>query len=77
MRGRIVGPARKIHIPAFFPEGDTSSPGDSEWRSLQKYAHILFVANGNKPCPAFPEGSEPLVGDSEIRLYQKLDALKA
>lgn len=62
-------------MPSYFPEGDTTQPGDDELRSLHKQASLLFATYGNKPCPQFPEGSEPLVGDDEARLLQKINAL--
>lgn len=70
-------PAPSHFMPSFFPENDTVSPGDDKWRVLQKWAHLLFVANGNRPCPMFPEGSEPLVGDNEHRLQMKINALRS
>lgn len=63
-------------MPSYFPEGNSPMPGDNEWRLLQKWAHLLFLANGNRPLPQFPEGSEPLVGDNEHRLIIKINALR-
>jgi len=62
-------------MPAYFPENDTVSSGDDKWRVTQKWAHLLYLAVGNKPCPMFPEGSEPLVGDDQQRLKMKINAM--
>jgi hypothetical protein len=63
-------------VPAYFPEGNTPVPDDTEWRSLQKWAHLLFLDVGSVGCAFYPEGSEPLVGDNEERLMVKINAMR-
>jgi len=61
-------------MPTYFLEGNVSSPGDDELRSLQKWAAILFSTKGSH-ATKFPEGSEPKPGDDEQRLTEKINAM--
>lgn len=64
-------------MPSYFPELDVPYASDSEWRSLQKWASLLWDANGPVSLPIFPEGAQPLASDDEERLLKKINALRS
>jgi hypothetical protein len=61
-----------FYTPSYFPELDVPQPGDSEWRSLQKWLSLLNVSKGIKAME-YPEGTAVQVGDDEDRLLRKIN----
>lgn len=62
-------------MPAFFPDGNVTRPGDDEMRSAAKWCQLMVNLNGNRSSP-YPEGCIPLPGDDEQKLYHKVNRLK-
>ena len=62
-------------MPSWLPENNTSSPGDDELRSLEKWCQLLFDTVGSRNSP-YPEGLAPVPGDDEQRLLEKINILE-